>query len=371
VTGRSQGESRPRRRGPHWERCATLLPRVSRTFALSIARLREPMKGSVCVSYLLCRILDTVEDAPGLRAAERGRLMEPLLLHLRGEAPCPPGYGPDTAERLRGLAAEADLDLLRATPDVLSAFADCGEEDRLAMARWVTEMGRGMVAWSERMGEGEGVLKRLPSLAALDRYCYYIAGTVGYLLTDLAFLHFPGVDRLLFYRLQADAEDFGLGLQKVNIVKDLAEDFRRGWCFVPQECLEAAGAEPRDFLDPGRGEAVTRALLPVLRSAVRHLERAFRYLERFPLEEREFRFFLATSLFFALETLALVAEEPRRLVAPEKLKITRARVAVLATELALEVSRPASLRERYATLRETLRAFDGPGEKQACQDEKT
>lgn len=318
------------------------------------------MKGSVCVSYLLCRILDTVEDAPGLTSAQRGRLMEPLLLHLKGEAPCPPAYGPETAARLQTLASGADLDLLRAAADVLSAFADCGEEDRLAMARWVTEMGRGMVAFSERMGEGEGVLKRLPSMAALDRYCYYIAGTVGYLLTDLAFLHFPGVDRLLFYRLQADAEDFGLGLQKVNIVKDLAEDYRRGWCFVPEECLRAAGAEPRDFLDPGRSEAVARALLPVLRSAVGHLERAFRYLERFPLEEKEFRFFLATSLFFALETLALVAEEPRRLVAPEKLKITRARVAVLAAELMAEVSRPASLRERFEKTRASLRAFAPP-----------
>lgn len=358
MTETRRGEGRPRRTGPHWERCFALLPRVSRTFALSIAQLKEPVKGAVCVSYLLCRVLDTVEDAPGLSAAERGRLLEPLLLHLRTEAPCPPGFGPETASRLRGRASEADLDLLRSTPDVLSAHADCGEEDRLAMARWVTEMGRGMVDFSERMGEGEGVLKRLPSMAALDRYCYYIAGTVGYLLTDLAFLHCPGVDRLLFYRLQADAEDFGLGLQKVNIVKDLAEDYRRGWCFVPEECLRAAGAEPRDFLDPGRGEAVARALLPVLRSAVRHLERGFRYLERFPLEEKEFRFFLATSLFFALETLALVAEEPRRLTAPEKLKITRARVAVLAGELTLEVSRPEALRRRYERLRQTLRPFE-------------
>lgn len=359
MTGKGKGEGPPRRRGPHWERCFSLLPRVSRTFALSIARLKEPLKGSVCVSYLLCRILDTVEDAPGLKTSQRERLIQPLLLHLRGEAPCPAGYGPQTAESLHTRASEAHLDLVRSASDVLSAYADCDEEDRLAVARWVTEMGRGMVAFSERMGGGKGVLKRLPTLAALDRYCYYIAGTVGYLLTDLAFLHVPDVDRLLFYRLQADAEDFGLGLQKVNIVKDLAEDYRRGWCFVPDECLKAAGAEPQDFLDPRRGEAVTRALLPVLCSAVRHLERAFRYLERFPLEEKEFRFFLATSLFFALETLALVAEEPHRLVAPEKLKITRARVAVLATELALEISRPASLRRRYETLREALRAFDG------------
>ncbi len=340
-----------------WEACYGILPKVSRTFALSIAQLKEPLKGSVCVSYLLCRILDTVEDAPGLATSERWRLMEPVLLHLRNVRACPSGWGETVARRLEDLSAPSDRELLRSARAVLEAFASCGEEDRLAMARWVTEMGKGMVAWSDRMGEGVGVLKRLPSMAALDRYCYYIAGTVGYLLTDLYYIHSPYVDRTLFFRLQSNAEEFGLGLQKVNIVKDLAEDFERGWCFIPEDALAAAGVSAADFSNPARHEAVYAAVLPVLRTAAAHLERAWAYLSIFPLEEEEIRFFLATSLFFALETLALVAEKPSRLTSPAKLKISRAKVAALAAELRLKISRPQALSALYAGASAPLRAF--------------
>ena len=39
------------------------LNRVSRSFAFCIARLEGDLRGWVGLSYLLCRILDTVEDA--------------------------------------------------------------------------------------------------------------------------------------------------------------------------------------------------------------------------------------------------------------------------------------------------------------------
>src|SRR3989338_5910734 len=47
------------------------LDRVSRSFAFCIARLEGEFRGWVGLSYLLCRILDTVEDAPWASAEER------------------------------------------------------------------------------------------------------------------------------------------------------------------------------------------------------------------------------------------------------------------------------------------------------------
>ena len=41
-----------------------VLPGVSRTFALTIPRLPEPLRASVTNAYLLCRIADTIEDEP-------------------------------------------------------------------------------------------------------------------------------------------------------------------------------------------------------------------------------------------------------------------------------------------------------------------
>lgn len=341
----------PRRQtgGPSdsWMVCFELLPKVSRTFALSIAGLKEPVRGAVCVSYLLCRILDTIEDAPGLTASERWNLTAPFLDCLATGGIPRASWREASEKMLAGRSAPADLSLVRHVREVLDCFGSCTEPARLSMTRWVTEMGKGMTAWSERMGESPGALKTLPSMAALDRYCYYIAGTVGYLLTDLFFIYSPHVDPELFFRLQADAEAFGLGLQKVNIVKDLADDYRRGWCFIPTAFLDAAGAVPADFESNAKAGVVHRAVRPVLVSAAGHLQRAWAYLERFPAEEREIRLFLAYSLFFALETLALVAKKPAALVSPKKLKISRLDVARLVAELNTLISRPDALGKFY------------------------
>lgn len=339
-----------------WQICFNLLPKVSRTFALSIVGLKEPLRGEVCVSYLLCRLLDTVEDAPGLSVAERRLLMAPVLEGLHGGAPDDRDGRADVERLLSGRSSPADLDLMRNQGHVRACFRAAGEPSRLAVARWVSEMGKGMVAWSERMG-GSGGVKTLPTMAALDRYCYYIAGTVGYLLTDLFFIHSPHVDRDLYFRLQSDAEEFGLGLQKVNIVKDVAEDLRRGWCFIPTELLDAEGLEPSQLVDAANGERVARVLLPVLRTASGHLERGWRYLSRFPVEEREVRLFLAYSLFFAVRTLALAAEDPGRLVAAEKLKISRAEVAALVASCQLKVGNPEALNAAFRRASAPLARF--------------
>ena len=65
------------------------------------------------------------------------------------------------------------------------------------------------------------------------------------------------------------------------------------------------------------------------------------------MEEREIRLFLAYSLFFALRTLALVAEDPTSLVAPAKLKITRVEVAKIVAACQFKVSDPAALEAYY------------------------
>lgn len=340
-----------------WDLCFELLPEVSRTFALAIAGLKHPLRGAVCVSYLLCRVLDTIEDAPGLGAPKRWELMEPLLARLADDGPL--GAWPkDTANELAEVSSPSDLRLIGNAGHVLASFRACDPSSRLAMMRWVTEMGKGMVAWSERMGDTPGRTKMLPSLVALDRYCYYIAGTVGYLLTDLFYIHSPLVDQALFYRLQEDAEVFGLGLQKVNIVKDLADDFRRGWCFIPTIDLSIQSLTPADFLDQGKGDPVYRAVLPVLRSAAGHLRRAWRYLTRIPIEEKEIRLFLGYSLFFALGTMALVAEDPCALVRPAKLKISRLEVARIVAACNRKVSDPEGFERLYQKFSAPLAAFE-------------
>src|SRR4051794_16400821 len=49
----------------------SILPEVSRTFALNIPVLPEPLDLVVTVAYLLCRIADTIEDESQAAVGER------------------------------------------------------------------------------------------------------------------------------------------------------------------------------------------------------------------------------------------------------------------------------------------------------------
>ena len=43
-----------------------ILNKVSRSFALTIPQLPKKLRRTVTNAYLLCRIVDTIEDEPGL-----------------------------------------------------------------------------------------------------------------------------------------------------------------------------------------------------------------------------------------------------------------------------------------------------------------
>lgn len=60
-----------------------ILPKVSRTFALTIPQLPPELRRAVANAYLLCRIADTIEDEPAL-SAEQKRVFE-----MRSSMPSP------------------------------------------------------------------------------------------------------------------------------------------------------------------------------------------------------------------------------------------------------------------------------------------
>src|SRR3569833_3028527 len=58
--------------------CQEILPAVSRTIALSIRLLPGALGAAVRDAYLLCRIADTIEDAPNRSAVEKAELLDTL-----------------------------------------------------------------------------------------------------------------------------------------------------------------------------------------------------------------------------------------------------------------------------------------------------
>lgn len=190
------------------EEIATLLEKTSRTFALAIPLLEEPLRRRVGLAYLLFRIADTLEDADLWDRDQRLvalRSFEQWLGGGRGEWKHAP---PPTKDA-------ACLELLDRADAVLAEVPDTerGHVKRTA---------HGMASYVARQDERGEIL--LVDLADLRAYCYVVAGIVGELLTELF-----GAAPLLW----EEGKLFGEGLQLVNILKDAPSDAKQGRVYLP------------------------------------------------------------------------------------------------------------------------------------------
>lgn len=66
-----------------WADQRPIPPHVARTLALTIPQLIDPLDGGVTNAYLLCRIAETIEDAPRLTVKRKSDLQEKFLTALQ------------------------------------------------------------------------------------------------------------------------------------------------------------------------------------------------------------------------------------------------------------------------------------------------
>jgi len=210
-----------------------LLVRTSRTFALAIPELPEPLRREVGVAYLLFRVADTFEDATRWPRAERLTALAAFDRLLRA-SPWPRDEAGRLAARwvdARPCDHEGYLELLGALPGVLGELDGIAPARRAAIVKYARCTAEGMAGFVAG-GTEEGNL-RLATLADLRHYCYIVAGIVGELLTEL-FLDFaPQLGSARAF-LADRARAFGEGLQLVNILKDADSDARHGRVYLPR-----------------------------------------------------------------------------------------------------------------------------------------
>lgn len=305
--------------------CAAMLPRVSRTFALGIRLLPPSLSHAVGISYLICRIADTVEDDPVVAIATRRGWLASVRMALSA---------PETdLAVLRGVGQTDDeRALMRSADRVFREFWRLSEAERLVIARWAGEMIDGMALTLQLPASGlEPVLE---TMADLHRYCYYVAGTVGHLLTGLFRLRTPGLDAERGATLDGLATNFGLGLQLTNVIRDLADDHREGRNWVPRELWTRAGLAPGALFAPGH-EVASRAVVgPMLDDAESCLRDALAYSTALPHRAVRVRLFCLAPLFFARRTVTLLRREFARDGRPRRVKMPRGEVyAILAVAI--------------------------------------
>jgi farnesyl-diphosphate farnesyltransferase len=208
------------------------LQRTSRTFGLSIGLLSPPVREELTLAYLLFRVADTLEDAEHGSRGERADALTQLLQLVQSPRPDQAIAFAAHCATWRPSRHQGYLDLLEATPELLTAIDQLHPAARKAIFHHAARTIRGMIQFVER-SEPAGQLQ-LDSLDSLRQYCYVVAGIVGELITELFLLHYP---QLCDWQvpLERDAAAFGEGLQLVNILKDAEADAQCGRRYLPAD----------------------------------------------------------------------------------------------------------------------------------------
>jgi farnesyl-diphosphate farnesyltransferase len=325
-----------------------LLHGVSRTFALSIPELPGPLGDWVGSAYLVCRIIDTIEDRPDSTAGQRQTMFDELLTALG------PPVDADACRRLADRFAHGDADdpcveLMQRCESVFSHVATFPTGSIDAIRDCAVEMIDGLRRTPLTVaGDDPRFLCR--TLDDLENYCHYAAGVVGMMLTRLFDLHLGRDPHSIPDRRMDLARRFGRGLQLTNIIKDHPSDLADGRVFMPPEVARRCNLTPDALLQPALPLAV-RAL--VVTRAAEHLDRAFEYTVAFPPDARGIRLFCLQPLMMALLTLDRVLTHVDT-TPDDRPKITREQVADVMTTSRRLISDDVGLAEWYREHRAVL-----------------
>jgi phytoene/squalene synthetase len=240
----------------------------------------------VGLSYLICRILDSVEDAQWLDRNHQAKAFEEFISFLKMDLTSDPGLVEQWAARVIGETKLPEHEILLMNDAGLVFQALWSERPRVreAMVRPIESMARGMMEYSglqAKLSTGQNFAIKLKNLGDVNRYCFFVAGVVGEILNGL--LKLLAEDRGVRVATSlVEGFRFGLFLQKVNLLKDRDTDLQEGRDLVPSRFL-------------------------VFQSAFQDARKAFSYLSSIPVIFESYRLFCGWSLFLGLASLPHIA----------------------------------------------------------------
>jgi farnesyl-diphosphate farnesyltransferase len=167
--------------------------------------------------------------------------------------------------------------------------------------------------------------KKIETFADQDRYSYYVAGVIGNLFNDL--LHFNAIISLRLKRqLSRYARDFGLALQKVNILRDIADDISQNRYYWPRRLLAKYGLDYSSICSKENREKALSVLREQIEDARSYLNAAMKYILLLPKKALRVRMFCLIPLFMAIESYVKCMDNHEIFEAGKKVKITREQV---------------------------------------------
>lgn len=221
-----------------------LLQGNSRTFALAIPLLAVQRRRQIGLSYLLFRIVDSIEDAADADVPVKCELLSALRRRFRTTEvevlhSLPTGNPDDSLSadpiQLAGLWPDNSPtgELMLAFPRLAKIFDSLPTSVLQVVGKALTSTISGMQGFIEA-SHGMPYQIQVQSLDDLRQYCYVVAGIVGEMLTDIFVCH-HSCEPTVHQDLRQLSVGFGEFLQLVNILKDSVVDAAGGRLFIPSE----------------------------------------------------------------------------------------------------------------------------------------
>lgn len=306
-----------------------ILTAVSRSFALTIPQLPERLQISIANAYLLCRIADTIEDDAQLSTEDKDRLNQAFLAMLKKQI-VPAHFNPVLLNRFSAQTPPAEMDLLQHSADVLQITHSLNAKEQQALMRCVQIMSEGMAEFQRQQAKKQ--VQGLADVPTLLRYCYYVAGVVGEMLTSLFCDYVPNIAQQR-QGLEDRAIAFGQGLQLTNILKDIWDDRARGICWLPEDIFRQTGFELGELFQANAQTGIEnlafhQGILQLVQLTVTQLDEALAYSLLLPKQEKGIRRFCLWAVAMAVLTLRNIAKQTG-FYRPEHVKISRHQVRLI------------------------------------------
>lgn len=325
-----------------WEYCRKILPLVSRTFALNIERLEGGIFKAVLLGYLLFRIPDTFEDTIYQDEKEKITDLSDFSVIFKGDKDLPHRLKLYESLKFRWKENSDEKDLIENGHIVLRCYFDIPDTYRRIIDPLIVETSEGMIKFQKQKLQSNKKIFQLADIKELEDYCYYVAGIVGKMLTEV-FCQRESIEEKRS-ELENFRVHFGIALQLINVVKDYRKDIARGWCYIPLTVTEKYHIEINKIepLSLKQIQGIIKEMIPPI---VTYLDSTLRYIKLLPLTERSIRVFCIIPFILGYRTLV-------KIVQMEGNKLTREEVAVIMKQSDVYAQSNSFLEEDYLKIRE-------------------
>jgi len=216
-----------------------LVREVSRSFSLSLLVLPKQQRPAIGLVYLLARLGDTLSDTGQWSIADRLGWLNALESAVLSKRPELWNFSGTV-----GSVSSGEAELILGAKSLLETYRDLDKSFHEIADELLKTLYSGM-RWdlsTFSQSSGKQALWGCRDDSMFDWYCFTVAGCVGRFWAR-AF----GLDS----SLELLAVEYGKALQRINVIRDVREDWDRGRVYLPQSLLAVSSAGKAPWEDSG------------------------------------------------------------------------------------------------------------------------